>query len=194
MAYVYRGKHTIAAEEAEAQDAADDEQAQPQPKPKAECGTISGYTKHVRDRTPTCEDCKRAHTEYKREWRMRGHEPRPYMNPCGTRAAYHRHKRRKETPCAPCAEAHREYMLGYHERRHQLTPDDRAKGNQARIEAANSRIEELETLIHAGEPIIEAVARVGWPTVSAAAATLWRRKHPLAKEVERVRREVEKAA
>ncbi|MGX7727562.1 hypothetical protein [Rhodococcus sp. 5G237] len=36
------------------------------------CGTVSGYERHLRERTTTCEPCKTARREYQREWRARG--------------------------------------------------------------------------------------------------------------------------
>jgi hypothetical protein len=37
----------------------------------AECGTRAGYNKHLREKTPTCEACKRAQSEYTNEIQKR---------------------------------------------------------------------------------------------------------------------------
>lgn len=35
------------------------------PRPPAKCGTRTGYRKHLREKTPPCEECKKANSEYK---------------------------------------------------------------------------------------------------------------------------------
>jgi hypothetical protein len=41
-------------------------------RPAAECGTNSGYGKHVRDKTAICEPCRAAHAEADRRLRYQG--------------------------------------------------------------------------------------------------------------------------
>ena len=69
-------------------------------------GTPAAYARHLRDRTPPCADCKRAHANEAVE--RRG-GPQRDLFPCGTPAAYQRHYRNGTRPCAACraAEARR---------------------------------------------------------------------------------------
>lgn len=62
MLYVYRGTEF-------------DAHLPPSPrKPRAavaECGSTTGYTKHITANEPACEPCKEATRAYKRDWRAR---------------------------------------------------------------------------------------------------------------------------
>ncbi|MFQ6157665.1 hypothetical protein ACLMMA_14495 [Micrococcus luteus] len=114
--YVYRGKHTIAAEEA-AQRAATGEKSKPGR--KALCGTPSGYNKHHRDKTPTCDPCREAHRKDMQDRRRaKGIQP-PRLAKHGTISAYRRHHRHGEKPCEPCRKAwnahNREYQYSTQE-------------------------------------------------------------------------------
>ena len=49
-------------------------QASRQPPEGKYCGTPYGYTRHLRDKTPTCQPCKDAHAAYERD-RVRRNTP-----------------------------------------------------------------------------------------------------------------------
>ena len=92
--YVYRGKHTIAAEDA---------------KRKAKCGTPSGYQKHYRERTLACEPCLKAHAEAVARYKKARGLPERTKAKCGTVSGYNTHLQRKEPTCDDCKKALNEY-------------------------------------------------------------------------------------
>ena len=116
MTYTYRGKKTVAAEEAEALAQHTTTKGQPRQRRRvAECGTESGYRKHIREHDIACDDCLRAHAAdmavrrgKQSNWKRRG-KPQ-----CGTYSAAIAHRKKGEQVCGPCREAenayHREYQ------------------------------------------------------------------------------------
>lgn len=71
------------------------------------CGTSTGYVRHIRKKTPPCRQCKDARNKYSvnRYKKMHGSK---ILKPCGTYAAYRRHQRNNETPCEECIKANRQ--------------------------------------------------------------------------------------
>lgn len=87
------------------------EPPKPEPKPrpsKARCGTISGYTSHIRRGERPCFDCAEASRTYQRK--RRGVTKVRELKPHGTYAAYTRHYAAGSPPCGPCIEANRIYQ------------------------------------------------------------------------------------
>jgi hypothetical protein len=68
-----------------------------------ECGTTSGYYKHRRDKTPTCQPCRDAYNEYNAK---RYPRRRPAIE-CGTYRGWKKHHRAKEQPCDDCRAAYK---------------------------------------------------------------------------------------
>lgn len=93
--YVYRGKHTIAAEEAA--------------KRTAKCGTASGYQKHIKDRTLACQLCLDAHAKAVTAYRRRKGVQATTKAKCGTVSGHQTHRARGQEPCDPCREAINKY-------------------------------------------------------------------------------------
>ena len=44
---------------------------------KAVCGTVSGYSRHLRLKEPTCEPCRNANRLAKQDWMARAMQPAP---------------------------------------------------------------------------------------------------------------------
>lgn len=38
-------------------------------KETAPCGTLAGYKRHINAKEPTCKECRKAKSEYNKEWR-----------------------------------------------------------------------------------------------------------------------------
>ena len=80
---------------------------------RAECGTYAGYSRHRRDNTPTCDDCKAANRERVNKDRPptpRKPKPHSELTPHGTHAAFNRHKKHGEEPCDECRAAENDYQ------------------------------------------------------------------------------------
>jgi hypothetical protein len=78
----------------------------------AECGTKSGYVRHLRVGEVPCEPCQTASAQARRNapsYVKRVAKPRGPLQPCGTNAAYMRHLRHREIPCEACYKAHSVY-------------------------------------------------------------------------------------
>jgi hypothetical protein len=109
--YTYKGKQTIAAEEA-AQRATQGPHKSKR-RGVAACGTPAGYNKHRRDKTPTCDPCREAHRlDMLQRRRAKGIQP-PRLAEHGTISAYRRHHRHHEEPCDPCREAWNKHNREY---------------------------------------------------------------------------------
>lgn len=39
-------------------------------RPRPDCGTVGGYAIHVKEKTPTCTECRAARASYMRRWKM----------------------------------------------------------------------------------------------------------------------------
>ena len=86
----------------------------PVPKVRAQCGTVSGYTRHRRLGEPQCDACRAAWATYnsKKNWERRvapGDLKRRKVAECGTNSGYTAHCNRHEPPCEACREARRAY-------------------------------------------------------------------------------------
>lgn len=77
------------------------------PRKAAVCGTDSGYKKHHREGTETCEPCRRAHAVVQQKYNAQRPKRKQYVRPnCGTREGYDSHRSHKERACDPCRLAH----------------------------------------------------------------------------------------
>lgn len=73
-------------------------------------GTLSAYSRHLKDGTEPCADCRRANTEAKRSQQSAGPKRPGQLKPIrhGTRAGYRQHRYRREQACEDCLRAERE--------------------------------------------------------------------------------------
>lgn len=76
--------------------------------PKSNCGTNSGYTRHIYKGERPCFECAEASRIYQRK--RRGVTEIQPLKPHGTYAAWTRHYNEGSTPCDPCIEAQRAYQ------------------------------------------------------------------------------------
>lgn len=90
----------------------------------AKCGTYAGYKQHQKRGVPSCDACRAACAEYRRNWYHAKKKPvqeraEGVYDPefCGTRNGYERHRRRNTIPCAPCRAGHNDYARDYKARR-----------------------------------------------------------------------------
>lgn len=76
--------------------------------PPPECGSLSGYMRHLRTHEEPCGLCRDAYLAARPSWDAKGKRPRPieHGTPKGARA----HQRRHEPACGPCARAYRAYQ------------------------------------------------------------------------------------
>lgn len=73
--------------------------------PPAQCGSDSGYRKHVREKSKVCTACLDAH---RRSSRAKVPRTEPTVRPtCGSNAGYVAHHRAGEVACTPCLLEHR---------------------------------------------------------------------------------------
>lgn len=75
---------------------------------KVKCGTVSGYTSHIRKGERPCFECAEASRIYQRK--RRGVTEVRALKPHGTYAAFTRHYSEGSTPCDPCIDAQRAYQ------------------------------------------------------------------------------------
>jgi hypothetical protein len=82
---------------------------------RAQCGTMSGYSRHAALGEPRCESCLRAKREYDRKMRAEratGRERKRRVEAvCGTTSGYVRHYKLGEKPCEACKAAMSEYHI-----------------------------------------------------------------------------------
>jgi hypothetical protein len=86
----------------------------PVPKVRAQCGTVSGYTRHRRLGEPQCDECRVAWSAYnsKKNWERRvapGDRKHREKAECGTSSGYTAHYSRGEKPCESCRAARKVY-------------------------------------------------------------------------------------
>lgn len=79
------------------------------PRKQAACGTRSGYERHRSKGEPTCEACRKANAQRKREENAAPVKAPGQLRPIehGTLKGYKQHWYRKEPACEPCREANR---------------------------------------------------------------------------------------
>jgi hypothetical protein len=85
------------------------------PRVRAQCGTVSGYSRHSRLGEKPCDPCLRAKREYELERkraRAAGRERKRRVEAvCGTTSGYVRHYKLGEKPCEACKTAMSEYHI-----------------------------------------------------------------------------------
>ncbi|UUU21683.1 WhiB family transcriptional regulator [Streptomyces sp. DSM 40750] len=72
---------------------------------RAECGTRSGYQRHLREGTEICAPCRQANRDADNLRRTGTTKTSRQPAPCGTRGGYQRHRRDGEAACDACRQA-----------------------------------------------------------------------------------------
>jgi 5-methylcytosine-specific restriction endonuclease McrA len=80
---------------------------------RTECGTLSGYKKHLKEKEDSCVECRKVNNKASQQRREKI-KLLPKTQPsfdfrCGTQRGFERHKRKREHPCSMCRDAHNLY-------------------------------------------------------------------------------------
>ncbi len=74
----------------------------------AEHGTLSGYSRHIKDKTEVCPPCREAKREHDTQKRREA-GVKPHDSQHGTYGGAQKHRRKGEDPCPPCLDAENAY-------------------------------------------------------------------------------------